>query len=61
MAKRNGRSSWDGPQGSSDMEKDPLRKDSSGLGYPKPVSILDRVEPASQVNDGFDGRVPKSK
>jgi hypothetical protein len=52
---------WNGPQGSADMEKDPLKKDSSGLGYPKPVSILDRVEPASQQHDGFSGRLPKSK
>jgi hypothetical protein len=52
---------WNGPQGSADMEKDPLKKDSSGLGYPKPVSILNRVEPASQQDDGFAGKLPKSE
>jgi hypothetical protein len=60
MGKKND-SSWNGPQGSSDMEKDPLRRDSSGLGYPKPVSILNRIEPASQVDDGFAGKLPKSE
>jgi hypothetical protein len=53
--------SWNGPQGSSNMEKDKLRRDSSGLGYPKPVSILDRVEPASRQDDGFAGKLPKSE
>jgi hypothetical protein len=52
--------SWNGPQGSKDMEKDPLRKDSSGLGYPKPVSILNRVEPASRQDDGFSGKLPNN-
>jgi hypothetical protein len=54
-------SSWNGPQGSADMGKDKLRRDSSGLGYPKPTSILDRAEKASQVDDGFAGKLPPSE
>jgi hypothetical protein len=51
---------WNGPQGSADMEKDPLRKDSSGLGYPKPVDISKRVDPASRQDDGFSGKLPNN-
>jgi hypothetical protein len=58
MVKKND-SSWNGPQSSEDLGREKLRKDSSGLGYPKPVSILDRVEKAQKIHpDGFSGKLP---
>jgi hypothetical protein len=51
-------SDWNGPQGSEDMGREKLRKDSSGLGYPKPVDIEDRVNKAQRIDDGFSGKLP---
>jgi hypothetical protein len=52
---------WNGPQGSDDMEMDPLRRDSSGLGYPKPVDISDRVDPSWKRTDGFSAKLDKGR
>jgi hypothetical protein len=67
---------WNSPQGSSDMEKDPLvqgkgpfkapewRQITPGKLGPAPdlgEEIFDRVEPASQVDGGYAGKLPKSK
>jgi hypothetical protein len=52
MVQRND-AGWNGPQGSNDMEKDKLRKDESGRAYPKPVDILNKVDPSWKRNDGF--------
>jgi len=51
---------WNGPQGSDDMEKDPLRRDTSGLGYPKPKDISRRVDGADD-NSGFSGKLPSDE
>jgi len=50
---------WNGPQGSDDMEKDPLKRDTSGLGYPKPVDIERRVTPSADRDGGFSGKLDK--
>jgi hypothetical protein len=52
---------WNGPQGNDDMGRDKLRKDSSGLGYPKPRDISRRVDPAADIDDGFSGKLPKGE
>jgi hypothetical protein len=55
-------SDWNGPQSSENLGREKLRKDSSGLGYPKPVDIEDRVNRAQEIHkDGFSARLPKSK
>jgi hypothetical protein len=43
------------------MEKDPLKRDSSGLGYHKPVSIIKRVDPAADQDGGFSGKLPSEE
>jgi hypothetical protein len=53
-------SDWNGPQSSEDLGREKLRRDSSGLGYPKPVDISKRVDGA-QSDDGFSGKLPKSE
>jgi hypothetical protein len=50
---------WNGEQGSADLEKDKLTRDTSARNYPEPKSILSRVDKA-QDNDGFSGKLPKS-
>jgi hypothetical protein len=65
---------WNGEQGSSDMEKDPLvqgtgvfkapkwRQITPGKLGPAPdlgTEIFDRADKASQVDDGFAGKLPK--
>ena len=52
---------WNGPQGSDDMGKDPLRKDESGLGYPKPRDISKVVDEAWKIDSGFSGKLPKGE
>ena len=52
-------SDWNGPQGSDDMGRDKLKKDSSGLGYPKPVDISNRVDPSWKRTDGFSAKLDK--
>jgi hypothetical protein len=51
---------WNGPQSSEEMGREKLRKDSSGLGYPEPKSILSRVDKA-QSDDGFSGKLPSDE
>jgi hypothetical protein len=50
---------WNGPQGSDSMDKDPLKRDTSGLGYPKPVDISKRVDPSWRRTDGFSAKLDK--
>jgi hypothetical protein len=38
-----------------------LKRDSSGLGYHKPVDISKRVDKASDVDSGFSGELPKGE
>jgi hypothetical protein len=52
---------WNGEQGSSDMEKDPLRKDTSGLGYSKPVDISRVVDSNHAKKDGFAAPLKPSR
>jgi hypothetical protein len=53
---------WNGPQGSKDMEKDPLTRDTSARDYPEPKDIESRVNKAQTVHEeGFSARLPKSK
>jgi hypothetical protein len=52
---------WNGEQGSSDMEKDPLKRDTSGLRYHKPKSISKIIDPAADQDDGFSGKLPKGE
>ena len=47
-----------GPQGSSDMGRDKLRQDSSGLGFKKPRDISKVVDEAHKIDSGFSGRLP---
>jgi hypothetical protein len=49
---------WNGKQGG-DIGRDKLRRDSSGLGYHKPVSILNRIEPSAARDDGFSAKLDK--
>jgi hypothetical protein len=49
-------SDWNSPkQSSEDLGRDKLRKDSSGLGYKKPVDISRKVDSNWKTNDGFAG------
>jgi hypothetical protein len=50
---------WNGPQGSDDMEKDPLKRDTSGSKYSKPVDISNRVDPSWKRTDGFSAKLDK--
>jgi hypothetical protein len=59
---KNSNSDWNHPvQSNPDLGREKLKKDSSGLAYPQPKSILDRVEKASQVDSGFAGKLPPSE
>jgi hypothetical protein len=60
MVKKND-SDWNGPQGSADMGKDKLKKDSSGLGYHAPKSISRVIDPAADQDSGFSGKLPKGE
>jgi hypothetical protein len=48
---------WNGEQGSADMEKDPLKRDTSARNYSKGRDISRTVDGA-QTNDGFSGPLP---
>jgi hypothetical protein len=50
-------SDWNGPQGNDDMGRDKLKKDTSGLGYPRPKDISKRVDPAADQDSGFSGKL----
>jgi hypothetical protein len=55
-------SDWNHPvQSNPDLGREKLRKDSSGLGYPKPVDISKKVDEAWKIDDGFSGKLPKSE
>jgi hypothetical protein len=54
-------SDWNGPQSSESMGRDKLRKDDSALGFHKPVSILKKVDPAADQDDGFSGKLPSDE
>jgi hypothetical protein len=59
MARKND-SSWNNPvQSSEDLGREKLRKDSSGVKYPKPVDISDRVDPSWKRTDGFSAKLDK--
>jgi hypothetical protein len=47
-----------GPYSKNDVK---LTRDESGLGYPKPVSILNKVDPSHKRNDGFSAKLDKSE
>jgi hypothetical protein len=53
-------SDWNGPQGSSDLGRDGIRRDDSGLGYPKPKDISKVVDEAHKIDGGFSGRLPNN-
>jgi hypothetical protein len=52
-------SDWNGPQGNDDMGRDKLKKDTSGLGYPKPRSIARVVDENNDRSGGFAARLDK--
>ena len=54
-------SDWNGPQGNDDMGRDKLKKDTSGLGYPRPIDISRRVDKASGIDEGFSGKLPSDE
>jgi hypothetical protein len=62
MAKNSNRD-WNHPvQSNPDLGREKLRKDSSGLGYPKPVDISKKVDEAWTVHkEGFSSKLPKGK
>jgi hypothetical protein len=56
------KSTWNSSiQSDPSMGKDPLKRDSSGLGYPRPKSIFDIVEKASKGDQGFSSELPCPK
>lgn len=48
---------FDGPQGSSSMDKDPLRKDTSGSKFHAPRDISKLVDPSHKRTDGFSAKL----
>jgi hypothetical protein len=52
-------SSWNGPQGSSDMDKDRLRRENRNSWDVKDISK--QVDKAWKENDGFAGKLPESE
>jgi hypothetical protein len=58
MAKKEGHEKGVGPYAKNDVK---LTRDESGLGYPKPVSILKKVDPAADQDGGFSGKLPKGE
>jgi hypothetical protein len=55
------KSEWNGPQGSNDLGKDKLVRDKSGLGYPEPKDISNRVDPSWKRSDGFAAKLDKGR
>jgi hypothetical protein len=51
---------WNGPQGSDDMEKDPLKRDTSARDFSKGRDVSRKADSAAEVNDGFSGKLPKA-
>jgi hypothetical protein len=54
--------SWNGPQGSASMDKDPLRRVHNRTGFAESQKdISSRVDKAQQVHpDGFSGKLPNN-
>jgi hypothetical protein len=52
---------WNEVRGAYTSDDPGLTRDKSGLGYPKPVSILKKVDPAADQDSGFSGKLPKGE
>jgi hypothetical protein len=53
------KSDWNGPQGSEDMGKDPLRRENKNSWATKDISRI--ADKAADVDDGFSGKLPKGE
>jgi hypothetical protein len=49
---------WNGPQGSDDMEKDPIRRENKNSW--KTTDISRKVDEAHKIDGGFSGRLPNN-
>ena len=50
---------WNEYRGPYTSDDPGLTRDTSGLGYPKPVDILNRVQPSADRDGGFSGKLDK--
>jgi hypothetical protein len=57
MAKK--KKDWNEKLGPYTSDNPGLTRDTSGLGYHKPVSILNRVDPSAARTDGFSAKLDK--
>jgi len=60
MAKKEGHEKGVGPYAGGDADSR-VRRDSSGLGYPKPRDIFSRVTRNSERTDGFAAKLDNDK
>jgi hypothetical protein len=58
MAKKEGHEKGVGPYAGGDADSR-VRRDSSGLGYPEPVDIYNRVQPSADRDGGFSGKLDR--
>jgi hypothetical protein len=59
MAKKEGWEKGVGPYAGGDDVK--LKRDESGLGYPKPRDISKQVDPSHKRNDGFSAKLDNAE
>jgi hypothetical protein len=50
---------WTEKLGAYTTDKVEMTRDTSGLGYPKPVDISKKVDPSWQRTDGFSAKLDK--
>lgn len=60
MAKREGHERGVGPYAGGDKDSK-VRRDDSGLGYPKPRDISKKVDPSHKRTDGFSAKLDKAE